>query len=143
MDQGPRAVFLAQVVRPEERTKVMGVVNTVKTIAQGGGPIIAGSLAQKGHFGAVFVLGGMLKASYDLALLGLWLVRRRQEERRQEELQEVADDILLENVDVTMLIREIVMVMSMGTMTMWANQVLGLHLRGSESSRCWHLLSNN
>jgi hypothetical protein len=30
MDQGPRAVFLAQVVQPEERTKVMGVVNTVK-----------------------------------------------------------------------------------------------------------------
>ncbi|KAJ9610919.1 hypothetical protein H2204_015358 [Knufia peltigerae] len=28
MDQGPRTVFLAQVVLPEERTKVMGVVNT-------------------------------------------------------------------------------------------------------------------
>lgn len=87
MDQGPRAVFLAQVVRPEERTKVMGVVNTVKTMAQSGGPTVTGAMAQGGHFGAVFILGGALKASYDLALMGLWLSRRSPKEPHEFVLQ--------------------------------------------------------
>ena len=77
MDQGPRAVFLAQVVRPDERTKVMGLVNTVKTIAQSSGPTVTGSMAQRGWFGAVFVIAGALKASYDIALMGLWWLRYR------------------------------------------------------------------
>lgn len=89
MDQGPRSVFLAQVVRPEERTKVMGVVNTVKTMAQSGGPLVTGAMAQSGHFGAVFVLGGSLKASYDLGLMGLWLSGRVPKESTGVQLQTV------------------------------------------------------
>ncbi|KAJ9606579.1 hypothetical protein H2200_008587 [Cladophialophora chaetospira] len=87
MDQGPRAVFLAQAVRPEERTKVMGVVNTVKTMAQSGGPTVTGLLAQGGHFGSVFVLGGTLKAIYDLSLIGLWLSGRARKEPTDFALQ--------------------------------------------------------
>jgi MFS family permease len=87
MDQGPRAVFLAQVVKPEERTKVMGVVNTVKTMAQSGGPTVTGWMAQGGHFGVVFVLGGALKAIYDLALMGLWLSGRARKEPNDFALQ--------------------------------------------------------
>ena len=87
MDQGPRAVFLAQVVKPEERTKVMGVVNTIKTMAQSGGPTVTGGMAQAGYFGAVFVLGGALKASYDLALMGLWLSGRARKEPTDFALQ--------------------------------------------------------
>ena len=54
----------------------MGVVNTIKTLSQSAGPIVTGGMAQAGNFGAVFVLGGVLKAGYDLALVGLWLSRR-------------------------------------------------------------------
>ena len=69
MDQAPRTAFLSAVVLPHERTAVMGVVNTVKTTAQSGGPIITGVLASGGNFGTAFVVAGLLKAGYDLGLL--------------------------------------------------------------------------
>ena len=68
----------------------MGVVNTVKTLSQSAGPTVTGSMAQAGNFGAVFVVGGVLKAGYDLALVGLWLSRRAPAKH---------DDIALPNVN--------------------------------------------
>ena len=69
MDQAPRSAFLSAVVLPEERTAVMGIVNTVKTLSQSSGPLITGTLASSKHFWIAFVLAGALKASYDLAML--------------------------------------------------------------------------
>ena len=86
MDQGPRSVFLAQAVLPEERTKVMGIVNTVKTVSQSIAPTMTGAMAENGHFGAVFVLAGTLKVSYDIALMGLWWFGRRREQRKTDGL---------------------------------------------------------
>jgi predicted MFS family arabinose efflux permease len=91
MDQGPRGVFLAQVVRPEERTKVMGVVNTVKTVAQSGGPTVTGAMAQAGWFGTVFVFAGALKVSYDLGLMGIWWSRRKEDQIKGKEEIGLAD----------------------------------------------------
>lgn len=69
MDQAPRSAFLSAVVLPEERTAVMGVVNTVKTMSQSSGPLITGSLAGSGRFWIAFVLAGGLKAGYDIGML--------------------------------------------------------------------------
>lgn len=73
MDQAPRQAFLAAAVLPSERTAVMGFVNVVKTLAQSGGPIVTGFLAGKGQMGFAFVVAGVLKGSYDLAMLKMFL----------------------------------------------------------------------
>ncbi|EME47590.1 hypothetical protein DOTSEDRAFT_105592, partial [Dothistroma septosporum NZE10] len=72
MDQAPRSAFLSAVVLPEERTAVMGIVNTVKTMSQSSGPLITGALASDKRFWVAFVIAGSLKASYDLAMLSMF-----------------------------------------------------------------------
>jgi MFS family permease len=72
MDQAPRSAFLSAVVRPEERTATMGIVNTVKTMSQSSGPLITGILAENGRFWIAFVVAGSLKASYDLGMLRMF-----------------------------------------------------------------------
>lgn len=69
MDQAPRQAFLSAAVLPGERTAVMGVVNTVKTLMQAGGVGFSGVLAGRHQW--ILLLGGAgaLKASYDLLLL--------------------------------------------------------------------------
>lgn len=72
MDQAPRSAFLSAVVLPNERTAVMGVVNTLKTVAQSGGPLVTGVLAGEGRFWIAFITAGTLKASYDLGMLAIF-----------------------------------------------------------------------
>lgn len=69
MDQAPRSAFLSAVVLPSERTAVMGIVNTVKTLSQSSGPTITGVLAGQSRFWIAFMVAGMLKAGYDLGML--------------------------------------------------------------------------
>lgn len=73
MDQAPRSAFLSAVVLPEERTAVMGVVNTVKTMSQSSGPLITGSLAGSGRFWVAFVVAGSLKVGYDVGMLRMFV----------------------------------------------------------------------
>lgn len=69
MDEAPRSAFLSAIVLPTERTAVMGVVNTLKTMAQSGGPLLTGLLAGKGRFWVAFTVAGALKVIYDLGML--------------------------------------------------------------------------
>ncbi|KFA76007.1 hypothetical protein S40288_00291 [Stachybotrys chartarum IBT 40288] len=71
MDQAPRTAFIAAVVRPEERTAVMGITTTVRTLASTLGPSITGALAGSENFWVAFVVGGALRVLYDL---GLWVM---------------------------------------------------------------------
>jgi MFS family permease len=73
MDQAPRSAFLSAIVLPNERTAVMGIVNTVKTISQSSGPMLTGLMADNGQFWIAFLLAGTLKASYDVGLLTVFL----------------------------------------------------------------------
>lgn len=73
MDQAPRSAFLSAIVLPAERTAVMGIVNTVKTMSQSSGPLLTGSLANSGRFWIAFVIAGALKSAYDVGLLTLFL----------------------------------------------------------------------
>jgi MFS family permease len=79
MDQAPRAAFLSAVVKPEERTAVMGIVNVLKIAAQSGGPSITGSLAGANVFWLAFTLAGSLKASYDVGMLIMFVNTRLHE----------------------------------------------------------------
>lgn len=69
MDQAPRAAFIAAVVKPEERTAVMGITSTIRTLAMAIGPSLTGALAGSDRFWIAYVVGGVLRIMYDL---GLW-----------------------------------------------------------------------
>lgn len=69
MDQAPRAAFIAAVVKPEERTAVMGITSMLRTLAATTGPTVTGILAGNDRFWIAFVAAGALRLSYDI---GLW-----------------------------------------------------------------------
>ncbi|KAH7024046.1 major facilitator superfamily transporter [Ilyonectria destructans] len=83
MDQAPRQAFLAAAVLPSERTAVLGVVNMVKTLAQASGIGSAGYFAGKNLWIVVMTGAGLLKASYDLLMLWMFLGLRDREEEEE------------------------------------------------------------
>ena len=91
MDQAPRSAFLSAVVLPEERTAVMGIVNTVKTMSQSSGPLITGTLAGGGRFWVAFVVAGALKASYDVGMLTMFVGMKIEGDRKPEPADEEAE----------------------------------------------------
>lgn len=88
MDSAPRQAFLAAVVAPEERTVIMGFVNSIKTACQSLGPITTGFLAQERKFWIAFILAGLMKASYDLGMLAVFKGHKTHEDRAAERLNE-------------------------------------------------------
>ncbi|KAF3053739.1 para-aminobenzoate synthase, (PABA) [Didymella keratinophila] len=92
MDQAPRSAFISMVVLPEERTAVMGIVNTLKILSQSAGPWITGVLAGGGRFWVAFVVAGGLKVGYDILLLGLFGGKvHARKEHGNEERERVGD----------------------------------------------------
>ncbi|KAK2032989.1 major facilitator superfamily transporter [Colletotrichum zoysiae] len=79
MDQAPRQAFLAAAVLPSERTAVLGIVNTVKTLAQAGGIGSAGFLSGRNLWIVVLSGAGIMKAVYDLLMLAMFLGLRERE----------------------------------------------------------------
>ncbi|KAJ4406061.1 hypothetical protein N0V82_010207 [Gnomoniopsis sp. IMI 355080] len=73
MDQAPRAALIAAVVKPEERTAVMGITSTLRTLANVTGPSFTGLLAENGRFWIAFVVGGALRLAYDLGLFVMFI----------------------------------------------------------------------
>ncbi|KAF2034854.1 major facilitator superfamily MFS1 [Setomelanomma holmii] len=73
MDQAPRQAFLAAVMRPEERTAILGIVNIIKTIAQAGGIGTSGVLAAARSWRIMLGSAGLMKVSYDLLILWTFL----------------------------------------------------------------------
>jgi len=81
MDQAPRTSLIAAVVKPEERTAVMGVTSTIRTIAAMIGPSVTGLLASGEHFWVAFVAAGVCRLVYDFGLYGLFVnIRLHQHE---------------------------------------------------------------
>ncbi|KAK7753629.1 hypothetical protein SLS62_004487 [Diatrype stigma] len=82
MDQAPRTALIAAVVRPRERTAVMGVTSTLRTLASMAGPGITGLLAAGGRFWVAFVVAGACRLAYDFGLWAVFVnVRLHQHER--------------------------------------------------------------
>ncbi|KAI0009244.1 MFS general substrate transporter [Xylariaceae sp. FL0662B] len=73
MDQAPRAAFIAAVVKPEERTAVMGITFTLRTLAAMMGPTVTGLLAANGRFWIAFVVAGSCRLAYDFGLYAMFI----------------------------------------------------------------------
>ncbi|KAJ9627943.1 hypothetical protein H2203_003162 [Taxawa tesnikishii (nom. ined.)] len=73
MDQAPRSAFIAAVVKPEERTAVMGITSMLRTLASATGPSITGSLAGSNKFWIAFLAAGALRISYDMGLFAMFV----------------------------------------------------------------------
>jgi MFS family permease len=71
MDQAPRSAFIAAVVKPSERTAVMGVTSLLRTLAATAGPTLTGVFAGNDQFWIAFVAAGVLRLAYDF---GLWFL---------------------------------------------------------------------
>jgi MFS family permease len=71
MDQAPRTAFIAAVVKPEERTGVMGITSMLRTLSMSVGPSITGLLSGGGRFWVAFLATGICRIIYDL---GLWVL---------------------------------------------------------------------
>jgi MFS family permease len=73
MDQAPRSAFIAAVVKPGERTAVMGLTSMLRTLAATAGPTVTGILAGNDHFWVAFVAAGALRICYDLGLFAMFV----------------------------------------------------------------------
>src|SRR5262245_17832436 len=69
MDVPARQAFVMAVVPPEERAAASSVTNVPRSLAAGLAPLIAGALLERTNFGWPLIIGGMLKAAYDIMLL--------------------------------------------------------------------------
>jgi len=76
MDQAPRSAFIAAVVKPEERTAVMGLTSMLRTLAATAGPTVTGILAGNNRFWIAFVAAGSLRVVYDLGLFAMFVNTR-------------------------------------------------------------------
>ncbi|KAK8035431.1 MFS general substrate transporter [Apiospora rasikravindrae] len=73
LDQAPRTALIAAVVRPEERTAVMGITSLVRTCAAMIGPTLTGLLAANKQFWVAFVVAGIARLSYDFGLYAMFI----------------------------------------------------------------------
>jgi sugar phosphate permease len=68
MDVPTRQSYIVGVVSEDERTAAAGITNISRNVAQSVSPSIAGSLLQLSLLSAPFIIGGVLKIVYDVAL---------------------------------------------------------------------------
>src|SRR5262249_14500075 len=70
MDVPTRSSYVMAVVRPEERPAAASITSVPKTFAWAAGSMISGYLLTLSAFGWPLLIGGAVKAVYDLTLLG-------------------------------------------------------------------------
>lgn len=69
MDVPTRQSYIVAVVKEEERTAAAGITNISRNVAQSVSPSLAGYILQSLSFlSAPFIVGGILKIAYDIAL---------------------------------------------------------------------------
>ncbi|KZO96861.1 MFS general substrate transporter [Calocera viscosa TUFC12733] len=73
MDVAPRTALISQLVLNDERTSVMGILNTVRTLTQAIGPWISGGLSERGNLWISFVVAAGLKSVYDFGMLAMFI----------------------------------------------------------------------
>jgi MFS family permease len=80
MDVPTRTSYVMAVVDPEERAAAASVTNVPRSLASAVPPLLAGWMLAQTSFGWPLIIGGTLKAAYDLALLRLFRDVRPPEE---------------------------------------------------------------
>jgi len=81
MDVPTRTSYVMAVVTPEERTAAASITSVPRSLASAISPSIAGYLLTLSGFGWPLVIGGAIKAVYDLLLLAMFRHVRPPEER--------------------------------------------------------------
>ena len=81
MDVPTRNSYVMAVVRPEERPAAAALTATTRSLSSAVGPLIAGWLMTLSAFAWPLLIGGTLKATYDLLLLWRFRNVRPEEER--------------------------------------------------------------
>ena len=82
MDIPVRQAYVASAVPPAERADALALTGAVRGVAQACGPIISGLAIQLASFALPFVVGGGLKAIYDVGLYIGYRSRPAEHERR-------------------------------------------------------------
>jgi MFS family permease len=85
MDVPTRTSYVMAVVTPAERTAAASVTSVPRSLASAISPSIAGYLLTLSGFGWPLVIGGAIKAVYDLLLLAMFRHVRPPEERTLQE----------------------------------------------------------
>lgn len=80
MDVPTRTSYVMAVVRPEERPAAAALTATARSLASALGPLLAGGLMSLSAFAWPLLIGGALKAAYDLLLLQQFRHVRPEEE---------------------------------------------------------------
>ena len=83
MDVPARTSYVMAMVEPEERAAAASVTNVPRSLASALPPLLAGWMLAQTSFGWPLIIGGTLKAAYDLALLRLFHDVRPPEELAQ------------------------------------------------------------
>ena len=60
-------------VKSDERTAVMGITSTIRTLAAMAGPTLTGLLADNDKFGVAFIAAGVCRLAYDFGLYALFV----------------------------------------------------------------------
>jgi MFS family permease len=84
MDVPTRNSYVMSVVTPRERAAAASLTSVPRSLALGIGPLISGGLVMLSGFGWPLLLSGLLKTSYDLALLAMFSHVQPPEERAVE-----------------------------------------------------------
>ena len=72
MDVPTRSSYVMAVVTPQERPAAASVTSVPRSLAAAASPVIAGALYEAGFQALPFILCGVLKIAYDLALLWMF-----------------------------------------------------------------------
>jgi len=72
MDVPARQALVMSVVPPEERSAAASVTNVPRSLAAATTPYLAGLMFEASSFGWPLIIGGIMKAGYDIALLARW-----------------------------------------------------------------------
>jgi sugar phosphate permease len=68
MDVPTRQAFIVTVVKEKERTAAAGITNISRNVAQSISPSLTGAIVQSLWLSAPFVISGLLKIVYDIAI---------------------------------------------------------------------------
>ena len=69
MDVPARQSYVMAIVPPEERAAASSFTNVPRSLATALSPLLAGMMLERSSFGWPLVVGGLLKACYDVLLL--------------------------------------------------------------------------
>jgi MFS family permease len=86
MDVPTRQSYIVAVVNEEERTAAAGITNTSRNISQAISPSLTGIIINASTLSAPFIIGGLLKLVYDIALyLNFRKIKPAEEEKEDKE----------------------------------------------------------